>query len=171
MFSPKDFCLFIGKPGKLPLAITQDADQVCNACDCGDQVKFSAALEEVHGTADCSCAFANNMDEFITEALKEDLSELTEPVITVLQAAKWTQRMLSNPDMKQDLVVVLKEPWLYFDEKGKMPYGLEQLTRENAAEVHNAAIAIAATLVLKQDNRITFNGALFEGSGKLLFRI
>ena len=56
------------------------------------------------------------MDEFITEALKEDLSELTGPVVKVLQAAKWTQRMLSNPDMEQRLVTALEKPWLYFDE-------------------------------------------------------
>ena len=91
------------------------------------------------------------MDEYVREALQDSAqAKHTETVIAILTTANWELKLLSNPDMKQDLVVALKEPWLYYRQNQEMPYGLEQLTRENAAEVHNAAIAIAATLVMKK---------------------
>ena len=90
------------------------------------------------------------MDEYVREALKEDLSELTEPVIKVLQAAKWTQRMLSNPDMEQRLVVALKEP---FENRALYP----MISDDIALSLARAAIPIAASII---DAKITVDAFL-----------
>jgi len=95
-----------------------------------------------------SAPMSTPLAEYVVRVLgKQGLGHLADSAVAVLSNASWSLDDLKDPSFEARLVAVLKDPWLYFDEKGKMPYGLDALSSDAAGRLNASAVVVAGHLM------------------------
>jgi hypothetical protein len=99
------------------------------------------------------------MQKHIKEALlAAEMSDLAEPVVAVLAAARWNRDLFDDPNKKQDLVAALKDPFNNY----AMYEGV--ITVDQATHLARAAITITSALMTPAPNTRTLCGGWVLGA-------